>query len=228
MMRILFQGDSITDGNRYKSEESRWDLNHQIGHSYAYIVASTLGKKHPGKYTIINRGVSSDCLDRAALRWQTDVLDENPDVLSILLGINGNGEYDGCFSEGVEAHLQHFDSTYRALLDSARAQNPALQLVIIEPFVLPVGRYATHYEAFMSVFARKQQMVKEIAKDYGAIFIPVQERLDRLVVDCAPILEANGCDIDPMKYWLWDGVHPTEAMHGVLAELWLDAAKDIL
>lgn len=228
MLRIIFQGDSITDGNRYKDVESRWDLNHQIGHSYAYIVASTLGKKHPGKYTIINRGVSSDCLDRAALRWQTDVLDENPDVLSILLGINGNGEYDGCFSEGVEAHLQHFDSTYRALLDSARAQNPALQLVIIEPFVLPVGRYATHYEAFMSVFARKQQMVKEIAKDYGAIFIPVQERLDRLVVDCAPILEANGCDIDPMKYWLWDGVHPTEAMHGVLAELWLDAAKDIL
>ena len=228
MLRILFQGDSITDGNRYKDAESRWDLNHQIGHSYAYIVASTLGKKHPGKYTIINRGVSSDCLDRVALRWQTDVLDENPDVLSILLGINGNGEYDGYFPEGTEAHLQHFDSTYRALLDSARAQNPALQLVIIEPFVLPVGRYATHYEAFMSVFARKQQMVKEIAKDYGAIFIPVQERLDRLVVDCAPILEANGCDIDPMKYWLWDGVHPTEAMHGVLAELWLDAAKDIL
>ena len=228
MLRILFQGDSITDGNRYKDAESRWDLNHQIGHSYAYIVASTLGKKHPGKYTIINRGVSSDCLDRAALRWQTDVLDENPDVLSILLGINGNGEYDGYFPEGTEAHLQHFDSTYRALLDSARAQNPALQLVISEPFVLPVGRYATHFDAFMSVFARKQQMVKEIAKDYGAIFIPVQERLDRLVVDCAPILEANGCDIDPMKYWLWDGVHPTEAMHGVLAELWLDAAKDIL
>ena len=228
MLRILFQGDSITDGNRYKDIESRWDLNHQIGHSYAYIVASTLGKEHPGKYTIINRGVSSDCLDRVALRWQTDVLDEKPDVLSILLGINGNGEYDGCFPEGTEAHLQHFDSTYRSLLDSARVQNPALKLVIIEPFVLPVGRYATHFDAFMSVFARKQRMVKEIAEDYGAIFIPIQERLNRLVVDCAPMLEANGCDIDPMKYWLWDGVHPTEAMHGVLAELWLDAVKDIL
>ena len=28
-MKILFQGDSITDGNRYKSKASAWDKNHQ-------------------------------------------------------------------------------------------------------------------------------------------------------------------------------------------------------
>lgn len=228
MIRILFQGDSITDGNRYKDVESRWDLNHQIGHSYAYIIAAHLTAKHPGKYHVINRGISSDCVDRAALRWQTDTLDERPDVLSILLGINGNREYDGYFPEGVEAHLEHFDSTYRSLVDSARKQNPALKLVIIEPFVLPVGRYKMHYEAFISVFDRKREMIKQIAEDYGAIFIPTQARLNQLVLDCAPILEANGCDTYPMKYWLWDGVHPTEAFHGVLAELWLNATKEIL
>ena len=228
MIRILFQGDSITDGNRYKELDSRWDLNHQIGHSYAYIIAATLTGKFPGKYTLINRGISSDCVDRMAKRWQTDTLDEKPDVLSILLGINGNYEYDGRFPEGVEPHLEHFESTYRALLDSARAENPSLKLVIIEPFILPVGRYKTHYDAFMSVFSRKQQIIKKIAEDYGAIFIPIQERLNRLVLDCAPLLEANGCDIDPKEYWLWDGVHPTEAMHGVIAELWLEATRDIL
>lgn len=228
MIRILFQGDSITDGNRYKSEESRWDLNHQIGHSYAYIVAAQLTSKHPGKYSIINRGISSDCVERMAKRWQVDTLDENPDVLSILLGINGNREYDGQFPEGIEAHLEHFESTYRALLDSARSANPSLKLVLIEPFVLPVGRYAEHYGAFMSVFARKQGIIRQIAEDYGAIFIPTQERLEQLVAECVPILNANGCDIDPMKYWLWDGVHPTEAFHGVLADLWIEATKDIL
>ena len=228
MIRILFQGDSITDGNRYKSEESRWDLNHQIGHNYAYIIAAHLTAKHPGKYSIINRGISSDCVDRAALRWQVDTLDEKPDVLSILLGINGNREYDGFFPEGVAEHLEHFDKTYRSLFDSAMAQNPHIKFVIIEPFLLPVGRYKTHYDTFISVFTRKQQMIKQIAKDYGAIFIPIQERLDELVAECAPMLAANGCDIDPMKYWLWDGVHPTEAMHGVIAKLWLEATKGIL
>ena len=228
MISILFQGDSITDGNRYKDPSSRWDLNHQIGHSYAYIVAAMLGRKYPGKYHIINRGISSDCVDRMAKRWQVDTLDENPDVLSILLGINGNYDLDGYYPDGVEVNLEHFNKTYRSLLDSAIAQNPNLKLVIIEPFILPVGRYKEHYDEFIKVFARRQKLIKEIAEDYSAIFIPVQKRLEELVNECAPILKANGCDTDPNAYWLWDGVHPTEAMHGLIAELWLDATKTIL
>ena len=217
MFRILFQGDSITDGNRYKDKETRWDLNHQIGHSYAYIIASILGSRYPGKYHVINRGVSSDCVDRMSKRWQVDTLDENPDILSILLGINGNYEYDGYYPEGEEENLNHFNETYRTLLDSAIAQNPNLKLIIIEPFILPVGRYKENYDTFMKVFCRKQNIVKEIANDYGAIFIPIQKRLEKLVSDYASVLKDNYCDVDPMEYWLWDGVHPTEAMHGFIA-----------
>ena len=44
----------------------------------------------------------------------------------------------------------------------------------------------------------------------------------------ALILKENGCGIDPYEYWLWDGIHPTEAMHSLLAELWLEAVADIL
>jgi phospholipase/lecithinase/hemolysin len=80
----------------------------------------------------------------------------------------------------------------------------------------------------MAVFSRRQAIVRQIAEDYGAIFIPTQERLNTLVKETAPILTERGCDIDPMKYWLWDGVHPTEAFHYYLAELWLEAAKEIL
>ena len=49
MIRILFQGDSITDGNRYKDPSSRWDLNHQIGHSYVFNITGILGRRAPGK-----------------------------------------------------------------------------------------------------------------------------------------------------------------------------------
>ena len=55
-MRILFQGDSVTDGNRYKNPEDRWDKNHQMGHSYAYIVNALLGLHFPEKnFEFINR-----------------------------------------------------------------------------------------------------------------------------------------------------------------------------
>lgn len=56
---ILFQGDSITDGGRMKDYE--FDLNHQMGHGYAYIVNSTLGAKYPEKnLRFINKGISGN------------------------------------------------------------------------------------------------------------------------------------------------------------------------
>ena len=181
MMRILFQGDSITDGNRYKDISKKWDLNHQIGHSYVFTVAGTLGRKFPGKYHFINRGVSGDCIDKIASRWERDTLAEHPDVLSLLIGINGNGELDGFYPEGAEAHLSHFDATYRALLDTAKAQNENLKLVIIEPFFLPVGKYKQSYESFMKVFSRKQEIIKRIAADHGAVLILLKYILQNLL-----------------------------------------------
>ena len=224
MIRILFQGDSITDGGRLKPVECRWDLNHQIGHCYVDPIAAELGRNHPGKYTFINRGMSGDTVTALGARWQTDTLDEHPDILSILVGINGNRDFDGNFIE----NLEEYEKKYRALLDAARAQNPDLEIILMEPFVLPVGHIAEKFDAYMAVFSRRQAIVRQIARDYGAIFVPTQDCLNRLVEETAPILAANGCDIDPMKYWLWDGVHPTEAFHYELSRLWLEAAKDIL
>lgn len=37
-MTILFQGDSITDGNRGRND----DPNHILGHSYVYMIAAEL------------------------------------------------------------------------------------------------------------------------------------------------------------------------------------------
>ena len=47
---ILFQGDSISDGARYKDPLARKDLNHQIGHTFIYTIASTFGYKYADKH----------------------------------------------------------------------------------------------------------------------------------------------------------------------------------
>ena len=41
--RILFQGDSITDGNRGR----RADPNHILGHGYVFIIAAKYGRHSP-------------------------------------------------------------------------------------------------------------------------------------------------------------------------------------
>ena len=226
MIRILFQGDSITDGNRNKDPKKRSDLNHQIGHSYVFHVAGVLGLQYPGRYAFINRGISGDTVERITARWQKDTLDEHPDVLSLLLGINGNGAFDGGFPEGTETHLNGFEVQYRNLLETAREHNPSLKLILMEPFALPVGRIKPHYDDFMKVFFRKQDIIRRIAADYHAAFIPVQKKLENLVEINEPVLREFGCD--PCAYWLWDGIHPTEPMHRFLSQLWLETATEIL
>ena len=52
-IHLLFTGDSITDGNRYKDPDKEWDLNHQIGHSFVYVINALLGSLYPEKNTVL-------------------------------------------------------------------------------------------------------------------------------------------------------------------------------
>src|SRR3954452_5439963 len=55
--RILFQGDSITDGNRGRSA----DPNHILGHGYAFIIAAKYGAAFAAlNLDFMNRGVSGN------------------------------------------------------------------------------------------------------------------------------------------------------------------------
>ena len=54
-LRILFQGDSFTDGNRND------DPNHILGHGSCFIIAAKYGAQYPErKLRFINRGISGD------------------------------------------------------------------------------------------------------------------------------------------------------------------------
>ena len=52
---VLFQGDSITDGNRGRTA----DPNHILGHGYVFSIASRYGAAYPELgLGFVNRGVS--------------------------------------------------------------------------------------------------------------------------------------------------------------------------
>ena len=52
--RILFQGDSITDAGRSR------DSDEYRGSGYPTMAAGQLCLREPGKYTVINRGISGN------------------------------------------------------------------------------------------------------------------------------------------------------------------------
>ncbi len=199
--RVLFQGDSITDGNRGRSS----DPNHILGHGYAFALAARFGEELAERRLVfLNRGVSGDTVTNLVRRWKTDTLDLRPDVLSILIGIN-----DLFRGVGVEEYERSLD----ALLAETRAALPGVTLVLGEPFGLPVGHFAQDWPRHAADLAERRAVVARLAVKHRAVRVPYQQAFD------AALRRA------PAEYWIWDGIHPTYAGHQVMAEAWVQAVR---
>ncbi len=81
-MRILFQGDSITDAGRSRTDDV------PVGVGYPLLVKAALGFENPGKYEFFNRGISGDRIVDVYARIKSDIINLKPDVMSILIGVN--------------------------------------------------------------------------------------------------------------------------------------------
>ncbi len=205
--RLLFQGDSITDMNWGRNERDR---NHYLGHSYVYLLAARLGVDMPGaNLEFFNRGQSGNKVVDLKNRWQTDAIELKPDVLSILIGVN-----DVAASPGGVA-LDAWEADYRWLLDASRKANPALRLVLLDPFVLRVGPLdsGSAWKAWRGEVDKLCLIVTRLAADYQAVHIKTQEVFDRASQTIAP------------AHWIWDGVHPLPQGHELIARNWLQAVS---
>jgi len=194
--RILFQGDSITDGNRGRSA----DPNHILGHGYVFIIAAKYGEGFAAlNLEFINRGVSGNTVRDLRKRWSADTLELKPDILSVLIGINDE-------SHGVP--LEEYEQIYDELLTQVQAANPQLRLVLCEPFTLPVGKRKENWEPWWAGVQARQGVVARLAMKHDAALVRFQR-----VFDAA-------CNIAPAEHWIWDGVHPTYSGHQLMADEW--------
>lgn len=206
---ILFQGDSITDGNRGRNS----DLNHVHGHGYQYIIAAELTADNIDKNVeFINRGISGNRIADLYGRWVEDCLNLKPTILSILIGINDiifNWEH----KSGSDP--ERYEKIYRYLLDEVKKQNPDTLIVIMEPF------FGEKKEKELNTFFKEHiggyaEVAKKIAEEYGAVFVPLQDMIDSY---------KEKTDIYNI---LWDGIHPTTCGHELIARRWKECVKPAL
>ena len=199
--RILFQGDSITDGNRGRSA----DPNHILGHGYAFILAAKHGAAFPAlQLDFMNRGVSGNTVLDLEKRWPKDTLELKPVVLSVLIGVNDQGR-------GIP--LDQYEQVYDKLLTDAKAANPKLKLVLCEPFGLPVGKRAENWEPWAEGLRQRQAIVAKLAQKHGAALVHFQRAFDDAVKRA------------PAAHWIWDSVHPTYNGHQIMADEWERAVR---
>ena len=82
-MRILFQGDSITDAGRDKRNY------HNLGNGYPKYAAEFIKANHPdADIEFINFGIGGNRTGQLFDRIYTDAVEFDPDIISIMIGIN--------------------------------------------------------------------------------------------------------------------------------------------
>ena len=209
--RILFQGDSITDMKRTQKANDR---NHYLGHSYVYLTAARLGvEMADAQLDFYNRGKGGNNVAALRNRWQADAIDINPDILTILIGTN-DVEL-GIRKPERKVTPAAFEADYRFILDASRKANPALRLVIMEPFILQSGRLsdAQVYKTRRILNDQMRAVVAKLAKDYDAVHIKTQDIFDAAAEAATP------------EHWMWDGIHPLPQGHELIARHWLQAVS---
>ncbi len=210
--KILFMGDSITDSGRNRENDSH------MGYGYATMVSGVLAIDEPGAYTFYNRGISGNRVVDLYARIRADMINLQPDYMSILIGVN-DVWHEYTKQNGVDA--EKYEKVYSMLIEELLQALPDLKLMILEPFVLP-GRstnadeeHPDRWEYFWREVPLRAQAAKRIAEKYHLKFVPLQEQFNKAA---AGMVE---------DYLVKDGVHPTPAGFELIKRAWLEAFYEL-
>jgi lysophospholipase L1-like esterase len=204
---VLFQGDSITDAGRTHGHNVCNNFE-QLGTGYTLFTAAQLLHIHADKHIkIYNRGVSGNKVFQLRDRWEVDAIALQPDVLSILVGVN---DFWHTLSHNYKGTPQIYENDLRDLLQYTKEKLPNTQLVLGEPFAIKGGAAIDEHNWFPN-FDTYRTTLKKLAYEFNATFVPYQDAFDQAT------------KIAPPRYWSNDGVHPDLPGRQLMAQVWIHA-----
>lgn len=208
-MKLLFLGDSLTE--MLKNYDRSVDMATTYGTGFVFDIAANLMYESPGYYQIINQGVGGNKITDLFNRYQKDVIEEQPDIVTILIGVNDVWHEIAC-KTGVT--LETFKEKYLEMVLDIKAKLPKTTIILMEPF-FTIG---TATNGALEDFKRLYKYAKEvenIASKTGCIFIPLQKDFDDAI--------KNGGE----KQMLYDGVHTNPGGAHLIALKWLKVFKSL-
>lgn len=203
--KLLMIGDSITDCERARPIGE--GLFNALGRGYVSLVDSLLQATYPTqRVRVVNMGLSGNTVRDLAARWQTDVLDLEPDWLSIMIGINDVWrQFDSPWQVEQHVLLDEYRETLTRLVADTR---PTVKgLVLMTPYVIDPNRD----DPMRAQIDRYGAAMREIAAVYDARFVDTQAAFDAVM----PHIHPTGL--------AWDRIHPTQVGHMVLTRAFLAA-----
>ena len=201
-MRILFQGDSITDAGRDKRDF------HDLAPGYPKYVAEHIRSAYPdADFEFINLGISGNRTSQLFDRLYTDAIAFQPDIISILIGINDVWHRYG--PEKIATTDAQLELNYREILKRIKSETDA-KIIILSPYVLD----AEANQHMKKDLATVLPIIKRLADEYADAYVPLQELFDEAIkTQPAPL------------YYSEDGVHPNENGARFIAEQYFKAIE---
>ena len=202
---LVFQGDSITDAGRDKRNY------HQMGNGYPKYASEALAKAFADvEIEFINQGIGGNRTSQLFDRLYTDAIAFEPDVISVLIGINDIWHRYG--SGMIATTDAQIALNYRSILERLKRETDA-KIVMLSPYILDCEGKDAMREDLKTVLP----IIRGLADEFADAYIPLDELFD----------EALKTQPEPMFYSK-DGVHPNENGARFIAEHYVKAVKPII
>ena len=206
-IRILFQGDSITDAGRDKRNY------HHLGMGYPKFTAPLIEAAYPDvEFEFINFGISGNRTGQLFDRLSQDCIAFQPDIVSILIGVNDVWHRHS--PDNVKTTDEQVALNYKCILERIKKETNA-KIMVMVPFVLDYDDEMRRHirEELPSI----QKIVYELADEYADVCIP----LDKYFAEALP-------NQPQALYYSPDGVHPNPNGAAFIAKHYLEAIKPLI
>ena len=204
-MKILFQGDSITDAGRDKRNY------HDMGKGYPKFAVQHIQEAFPDtEFEFINFGISGNRTGQLFDRLYTDGIAFEPDVISILIGINDVWHRHG--SVNIATTDLQIETNYRAILERLKKETNA-KIVMLCPFLLDDEAK----EDWRGEVDRVIAIVRKLADEFADAYIPLDTLFE----------EALKTQPEP-KFYSGDGVHPNDNGRAFIGKHYFDAVRPLI
>lgn len=186
-MKIVFQGDSITDAGRDKRNY------HDMGNGYPKFTSQQLRDMFPDvDFEFINQGISGNRTCQLFDRLYLDAIAFNPDIITVLIGVNDIWHRYG--GGKIETTDEQIETNYRAILNRLKKQTNA-KIVMLAPYLLD----SKDVDHMRDDLERVLTIEKKLAAEFADAFVPLDELF----------AEAVKTQPEPLFYSN-DGVHPNQ------------------
>ena len=201
-IKILFQGDSITDAGRDKRNY------HHMGAGYPKFVVEALTAKYPEvEFEFINLGISGNRTDQLFDRLYPDCIAFQPDIVSVLVGINDVWHRYG---HKIATQDEQIETNYKCILKLLKRDTNA-KIIMLQPYT--EGEKQAHMRADVE---RLKLIVNSLADEYADAYIKLDD-----------LMHADENYGKP-DYFTPDGVHPNATGAAFIAKLYVEAVSPMI